>query len=146
MPRTTPQQQFERYQFIQRVFVEDRSMFADLLALNQWALFGFYKPKSDFTLEQLRGYQAAMAKQEPSLPQRAGRAYREFERAYAARQARAKLPRIPIVKDRRNSRTRNRNYVVRGLVRDEIDGPKLARVLIEIARQQVENARHDDAA
>lgn len=141
MPRTTPKQQFERYQFIKRAFLEHRSVFADLIAMDQWELFDFYKPRSDFTLEQLRAYQAEMSKQQPSLPQRAGKAYREFERAYENWVARAAQPQVPVVKDRRNSRTKPHNYVIRGLARDDIDMTKLARALLDMAKSMSEEDR-----
>ena len=105
---------------------------------DQCTLHEYYEPSMDLTDDQAITYRQAVTAKWPSLPHRAGKAYAEFTKVIA------RLEAAPPQQKRPPGRRRtNKSYAIRteGLVRPDVDFDKLARVLLDIARDQAEKKK-----
>lgn len=105
--------------------------------MEQWDLHGFYGITEQFDEKHILAYRARVSREQPSLPQRAGRAYAHLQ---SIEHQLAKLqPRPPVMKDgkRRNHRSADLNIQVRALVHPVIDYEKLASALLEHADNEL---------
>src|SRR5206468_1643588 len=96
----------------------------------QWDLYGYFKPHHHLTEAELKDHHVAIAKQDPSLPQRAGRAFKKLE------------PILNLPDDERSQSAAVQHNLLGGspigpLVRSEIDHKKIASGLIGLARAQL---------
>jgi hypothetical protein len=130
MSRVTPAEQFTRYQHLSTVFkgfAYSRLEFDEQLELNF-----FYQPAKVHSLKSLQTHQQKLREQEPSLPNKAGVHYRHL--LLLEELERNAPPTKPIKK---YSQGKNTNVAVRGVVRQDINYESLAKVLLEIAKNEI---------
>lgn len=135
MPRLTNLTYLANRQLLASHWAQDEYGWSNLSFEDQCTLHEYYQPSMDLTDDQAIGYRQAVTEKWPSLPQRAGKAYAEFTKAIAQLEATPPPPKRPAGRKRTN-----KSYVIRteGLVRPDVDFDKLARVLLDIARDQAE--------
>lgn len=101
----------------------------------QRALHDYYLLTMRLLDEKLRAYVAKISKDDPSLPQRAGKAWKSFERV-------AQLPvQVPAAPSNQHIRP-----VVYPLIRPELDIEALADLMVQLAIESVEEDKKDKAA
>jgi hypothetical protein len=101
---------------------------------DQRTLHDFYVLTKDLTDEQAIKHRVDSSKAHPDLPQHAGKSFA----AFAAVPARPDRIRTLATTSRRSGHRQDRRITVRGLVRPEIDTPKLVRVLLAMAERDAD--------
>lgn len=146
MPRLTNTNYLQqRHHLCHLWFAQDGGSVSRLSATEQWDLHGFYGITEQFDEKQILAYRAEVTREQPSLPQRAGRAYAHLQ---AIEHQLAKLPpRTPVMKDgkRRNHRSKDLNIQVRALVHPVINYEKLASALLEHAQNELRHQADEDS-
>lgn len=135
MPRTTNGAYLKRRSTLTDSWTRHEYGWSNLSFEDQCTLHDYYKPSMGLTEDPAISYRQAVTAKWPSLPHRAGKAYAEFTKVIAQLEAAPPQPkRIP------GRRRTNKSYAIRteGLVRPDVDFDKLARVLLDIARDQAE--------
>jgi len=126
MPRLTNQLYFLQSQHLRSVWLKQTKSAMPLLKANeQWALFAFFLPHERIS-DQLRlEFREYVTKQEPSLPQRAGRAFAKLRLVEQRLEAYRMAPK-PVPKKK------NAPYELHVLseVHPEIDIDKLVKILL----------------
>lgn len=82
MPRLTSQQYLEAHQKLAIAHHDEPLMFGSLSPAEQWALHAYFVPSKGLSDQQLLDHRKTITKEQPSLPQRAGRALAHIERNY----------------------------------------------------------------
>jgi hypothetical protein len=110
----------------------DSNAFVVLESHQQWGLYEYFQPRRQLTDNELMAHHEACAQQDPSLPQRAGRAYGRIE------------PILAIPDEQRTtgvdqfvSRYGTKEVMVWPKVRPEINYKQVARALILLARNEM---------
>jgi len=124
MPRLSDRDFYERHLLLKQVWQTYPEIFADLSFIQQRAIHDFFHPTQELSQIELRQIRRAITKADPKLPHRAGRAFQDLMHGTV-------LSSVP---------SRSKIRVV-ALVRPEIDGAKLARAFIELARQERAGAK-----
>jgi hypothetical protein len=101
-----------------------------LSSSDQWAIHRFYAPTDDIDDKTLRDYRRSVTKIDPSLPQRAGRAYAKLKRGEWSKVDYAVMP-------------NGRAISVRAVVRPKPDAELLARVFWQMAMRDIEEKSKD---
>jgi hypothetical protein len=132
MPRlTTDEQYILIHERLRRLSLNDPYLVSQLSPSAQWLVHRFFAPDRELSTMALLAQRAAITAQEPSLPQRAGRALEHFWSTAAhvgvTRVARAKVPAGP------RRKQRDRKLSAQPLVHPEIDAKKLARAFVNLA-------------
>jgi hypothetical protein len=137
---------------IQRDFLKDdwnefRAIYAFLDYTDQLVLHEFYGPSKDWSDEEAIAHRKRVTKQQPSLPNRAGKLYAQIDRHAKDLQKRlAEQPTQPAkVKIKRLPQARGKIRVSSVIARPEPDLRKLAMVLLDVARDmEKEQARKEE--
>lgn len=139
MPRLTNSDYLKHHELLRVNHAADNTAFVLLDPTEQWDLFRFYLPHEIRTDSALLGHRAEISRLDPSLPQRAGRAFRKFlinnenlptYRAYAETQPRVK-------------KSAKKQVTVFSEVKPNLDAQKFADILIRAAREQMATDTHD---
>lgn len=142
MPRLTIQLYLARHHDLKTAWIKAPQLFEVLAPRAYWDLHEYYQPTKDLTDQQLLGHRRWISRRDPSLPQRAGKAYLFLVRSYliAKRRSRGDLAKFNQAL-RKNSRartvtpdTQNRagTIEVTAQFRVEIDYEKLAKALLRV--------------
>lgn len=131
MPRLTTRTYLQQHHQLRQYWRSSENAFFLLSAKQQWDLYAFYFPHEPFTDPQLVAARQHMTAFDPSLPQRAGRAFTRLARLshdYLAYQQEL---------DARPARKKGAAYRVRilGEVHPEIDVDKFVKILINYERR-----------
>jgi hypothetical protein len=129
MPRLTTKHYLEIHQMLNYHWFHDPALYCQLSANEQWDLHTFfwgYKELSDVALGEHR---RTISKQDPSLPQRAGRALSRFKRVVELR-TQIEPGQLSFKRAPKGSC----KVVTYPLVQPELDLAQLARVIIAIER------------
>lgn len=111
--------------------------------MDQLTLHEYYRPAEQLTDHEALAHRRRAGHESPSLPQRAGKIYALLLREIATWEAQKAQPQThPPVQ--RVGRKRIYNIRVRGLARPKPDYDKLARALLEHARNEAEKASSTD--
>ncbi len=135
MPRLTFNDYLNQRAFLRLAWEEFDQLYSLLAPDQQWALHRYYQPITGDSEEFLKRYRASITKKEPSLPARAGRLYAQLHRVYEASVEAAKAKPAP---PRERLKSASRKVRVRAVVRPEPDAQKLARALLEVAKQMAD--------
>lgn len=127
MPRLTDITYLATHQELRSVWLEDPTRFAILNAREQWALHGYFVPEHDLTDETLLVYRREVTKVDPSLPQRAGRAYTQWQMKKTPLAEYRKQSHVPVPGKKR---TREYEVTVLSLVQPEIDAQRFTRAIL----------------
>lgn len=111
--------------------------------LDQLTLHEYYRPAEQLTDHEALTYRRRAGPESPSLPQRAGKIYAPLLHNIAREEEKRRHPQ-PAAPIRRIGHKRIYNIRVRGLARPTPDYEKLARALLEHARNEAEKAASTD--
>jgi hypothetical protein len=75
MPRLTTADYLERRHWLANAWRVDQRVFALVSSAEQWTLHDFFVPSWSLTEDELLRYRAKISREQPRLPQRAGRAF-----------------------------------------------------------------------
>lgn len=139
MPRLTFANYCVRYKLLRKTWEESPEILAHLLPNEQWDLFDYFKLHEARSENELRVHWAEMRSQ-GSMPQRAGRTYRQFTRALARVLERRTAVPVQLTKGKYGYEVK-----VYGQVQSEIDIEGLAQVVIMLARQMQKEAQSEHA-
>jgi hypothetical protein len=148
MPRLTPAAYQTIHEHLRQFWLHDGDKFYLLSPTEQWLLHTYFMPDVQLSADELASYRREVTKQNPSLPQRAGRAFtkllRELDAENARREARAatQAPRGGTSR-RRPSRNADRIVTVRSVVRPEPDKELLARALVAFVKERERREDHE---
>ena len=144
MPRLTHDTYCTQHRLVREAWLTDRPAPARLLPNEQWDLHDFFAPVYDFTDDELREYRQKITALDPSLPQRAGRALKKLE---AARKGRAVAAQTRATAKpasdgpKRKAKAADRKISVKSLVHPEPNMDRLAKALLEMARDMAKADR-----
>lgn len=151
MPRLTPSAYQSIHEHLRQLWLHDGDMFCVLSPAEQWLLHTYFVPNVQLSPDELASYRLAVTKQNPSLPQRAGRAFATLLRELDAEDARLEARAAARVAQgaasrRRPSRNADRIITVRSVVHPEPNKELLARALIAMAKEMArrEAREHHD--
>lgn len=154
MPRLTHPTYCAQHKFLSRVWVENRGSWSHLFPGEQWGSARLLRPDASVLRRGVAGDRQKITALHPSLPQRAGRALKKRELAYAAEIAltreRAAHP-APVEPVKKKRQSKDQVIRVTSLVHPEPDIQKLVKALIALAKEQEaakrkKNTHTDDAA
>jgi len=152
VPRLTFELYRQRHVFLKRVWEIFGLLFAVLPADQQWAVHSYYVPTLDLDDLQLRAHRKEVSERDPSLPNRAGKAYLRLERVFdlAAEEAQGDdlvfhrvvlgyVPGEPTID------AKGRSIKVAPVARPEPDMKALARAIVDWKLRELQ-AEQDEAA
>ena len=133
MPRLTNQSYLSQRHQLRDICADNaRNAFPLLSASAQWSLYAYYLPQEQLSDQQLLEHRVDITALDPSLPQRAGRAFPRLkllgERLPAFREASSTAP-----KRAKGSAT---ELHVFGEVKPDLDAERMAQILIAIYRER----------
>jgi hypothetical protein len=128
MPKLTNEDYLKRHDLLGRLWEQNQRAYSYLSYQQQRDLHDYYVPTKSLTDLELLAHRKRVTKQNPSLPQRASRAFA------ALRQGKVTKP-ISV------SESRGRQISARALARPEIDAKKLARALLQMAEEMTPEER-----
>ena len=131
MPRLTFCDYCTRRTILTALYDQHDSAFIRLTTAEQRTLHDYYAPALELEPAELTAHRRAITKRDPSLPQRAGRAWAHLERLHIERP----MPAAVVVPSGR--RRRPRHIHARGVLRPEPDYDKLVRTMLHIVDEQV---------
>mgnify|MGYP000297667882 CR=1 FL=1 len=135
MPRLTNAQFLQQRNRLRARWVAHRTLTFDGLSREEHeVLSDYFAPSESFSDEDALRHRAEITAAAPSLPHRAGRAYRHAVSAM-------KEPLPNRARRRRATRVRNGQITVRAVRREHIDVHKLRRVLITLAKNDFEEQK-----
>ena len=135
VPRLTNQSYLQQRTHLRECWIGRRALYGKLTASQQWDLHAFFRPTEDFTDDEAIAHRVHLSKVRPSMPHRAGKAYRAFEEV-----ERAAVP----ARAGTRSRTSDKVIHVRSVVRPEPDFAKLVRGLMVSLREREKTQRPPD--
>ena len=132
MSRLSDHAYIENYRLLRADHEGDRAAFVLLSAGEQWDLFQYYLPHKAHKRTALLAHRREVTDLDPSLPQRAGRAFSRWRRIRESlpgyREYAASRPRM-----KKNAEKR---IVVYSKVTPEPDAARLARIIVDAARER----------
>ncbi len=133
MPRLTNQSYLSQRHQLRDVWADSaRNAFPLLSPSEQWSLYAYYLPQEQLSDQQLIEHRVDITALDPSLPQRAGRAFARLkllgERLPAYREARSMAP-------NRAKGTATELHVF-GEVKPDLDADRMAQMLIAIHKER----------
>ena len=130
MPRLTNSTFLRQHELLRLSRGESHLGFALLNPTEQWDLFRYYLPHQSQPDQTLLEHRVQVTALDPSLPQRAGRAFHHWRRIEATLPAyRAWVGKQPHSKDQKHRRIK-----VFSEVNPELDPKKFAEIIIELAK------------
>lgn len=131
MPRLTNQTYLSIHHQLHELWIDHPQELSLVSYRDQLALHRYFSPAVDEPDDQHLAHRRWISTVDPSLPQRAGRAYQQLQRAMAAAQpALGAAVRTPVGAPRR--------LRVQGLARPEPDLERIAQVIFEQIMMEVE--------
>lgn len=130
MPRLTNQNYLRSHAQLRKLWLDNPRSYDDLKPNEQWALHEFFVPYEDCPDAELLTHRQRMTKQDPSLPQRAGRALAQYRQILAGRKS-------PVVVTASPPGRQGYPVVAHALMRPEIDMNKLSAGIYEAAKKYV---------
>ena len=131
---------------LRQLWRHDSGMFSLMSAPEQWDIHAFYATEWNFSDAELGEYRQKITAQDPSLPQRAGKALtklmQEMDALDAHREAKKVVMATVTAGPKRKIKNVDRVIRISGVVHPAPDTDKLARVLLDVAKQM---ARADAA-
>lgn len=82
MPRTTSTEHLQRHRDLNRLWLKFPETFIVLSLTDQWRVHDYYQTQSTINGNQLLDERDRLSRQQPSLPQTAGKAYRQLNRCF----------------------------------------------------------------
>jgi hypothetical protein len=135
MPRLTSQRYIEIHCWLRNYWLEDAAPYVYLTPEEQWNLHEFFQPCKQLSDDELTVHREAVTRRFPSLPQRAGRALKKFEKATEVASLRQVQSFNVQMKAGEYKRPASHGPItVRSLAQPEVDTTELARLLWDIAR------------
>lgn len=138
MPRLTDPTYLQTCHELRDAWDSDSTAFFLLTATDQWVLHDFFCPSEALRDAELVGHRRQVTVADPSLPQRAGRALAKLRVKQERVREFAALPRPS-----RRGTKRSKDYEIRlfAEVQPELDPKTFARIIMQMAREQVEADR-----
>lgn len=130
MPRLTHSDYHLRHTLLSLLWDDAIVAYGQLSYAEQQALHRFFLPTCELDLAELAAYRSYVMKLEPSLPQRAGRAYVRLSQALESGRS-LPAPNKVVV--------RNRTIKLRSVARPDVDTSRLARTFLALAEQAGHN-------
>ena len=133
MSRHTDQHYLDTHRQLKRLWQHADSAYGRLTPIEQWQLHDYFQPSKDLTDAELLKHRAEITRKRPALPQQAGKALTKLYAAAATlslqgvRRAHQPMP-------AKYARQKVGQIQVYGVVKPEIDLEKLAKALLEIAK------------
>ena len=148
MPRLTNKDYLSQRQFLVDVWKASPGLFSVLSYNQQLDLHGFYAPYRDLTDTEAITHRRQVTADHPSLPNSAGKLYvRFFTHVQQVQERLQQQPPQLATSKAPTPRTGRRNIQVRALARPEPDLQKVAKALLEVARDmQAEQDRKGERA
>lgn len=142
MPRLTPAKYSAHHRYLRYIWTEETGLFGHLHWDEQLDLHHFFAPAKDLSEAELRTHRQAATANDRSLPQRAGRALAKLDAIHDEREDERFMEEQVRERQLKPVKTagRSRQPVVYGVVRPEPDYEQIAKVLIEFARRQAQEA------
>ncbi len=145
---TFPTYRSHHHQLKQAWFTTNPYAFTLLSPTEQMALHDFYALTKSLTDADLKAHRESVSDADPSLPQRAGKAFAKIKPFLDN----PPVPTQPIQWQRRQARPRRRRgeprpqrvLEVTSLVRPEMDAAKVAKVLLSLAKQLEREAGEEE--
>lgn len=138
MPRLTDHDYLQNHELLRADREVDNTAFVMLSAGEQWDLFQYYLPHQPHTPAALLAHRRDVAALDPSLPQRAGRAYAKLLKLKALlpeyRDWKAEQPRI-----KKNAK---KQTVIFGQVKPDLIPEQFVKILLQAAREAAEQSRN----
>lgn len=147
MPRLTNNNYLNAHRFLHQLWQDYKSLFILLSPSHQWELHGYYQTDKDLLADHLLTNRRLITKDNPSLPQRAGK---HLAKVWKAPRAAEKVteghppdqfgPAVNYIASRRSEQpsgvpsAKGKVGTVRTLARPEIDLDKLAHALLDFTR------------
>lgn len=140
MPRLSDRDYLRNYNALRSELLGGGSAFVRLDAHEQWVLYEYYRPHERHSAADCLEYRREISRLNRPVPQQAGKAFARWLEIRAAmeaiaRRAREQPPETP------KHRSGASDFSLAFKVRPEVDAERLARILIDIAKYQVEQAR-----
>jgi hypothetical protein len=123
MTRLTHSTYSDRRECLREAWIHSQRTFFVLTAKEQWDLHNFYVVTQEMTSPELRLHRRLVKQVDPSLPQRAGRAYAKLERGDWKRIDYAVTP-------------KGRAITIRTLVKPKPDLERYARTILAYVRRR----------
>jgi hypothetical protein len=133
MPRTNLSHYLTLHDLLRKIWLEKRASYGHLRPHDQWLLHDYFRPENDWTDAELLEDRSNIIKQRPSLSSQAGKALARFDRLLSTQR--------PVSPGSTSSK--DREVIVRPVVRPEIDIHKFSRALLLLAEQQLHNEASD---
>lgn len=130
MPRLTHSDYYLRHTLLSLLWDEVILAYGQLSYAEQQALHWFFLPTCELDLTELTAYRSYVTKLEPSLPQRAGRAYVRLSQALVTGRPLPASNQVVV---------HNRTIKLHAIARPDINVAKLARTYVELARTPLLN-------
>lgn len=147
MPRLTRRDYIAHHNFLKQIWDQHSELFAVLPVKQQWEVHRYYQLSHDLSEEQLVDHRKTIEREDPSLPQRASKAYARLDRAFRYAFEASKgdeaafreavnhfIPGKSIVHGKRRIR-------VGAVVKPEINLERFARALIELTEPDARHGR-----
>ena len=136
MPRLTQSGYQVIHENLFQLWRHNADDFQVLSATEQWHLHTFFAPDIAMTEADLAAYRKAITQQHPSLPQRAGKAFNRLLHELDAAEARREAFEASRTANgrRKKASNRHRQLRVQGVVHVVPDQAKLARAILQVAK------------
>jgi len=82
MPRINSSEQYRRHYVLKIIWRDHPKLYGTLPAHQQWRLHRYYQPTVELSQVELDEHRRQVTIQQPSLPQAAGKSFRQIERLY----------------------------------------------------------------
>ncbi len=132
MPRLTDSEFLAIHRQLKVDWQQATGLYGYLSSREQWQLHGYFRPSEELSDADLLAHRIAISKEQPSLPQRAGKAYRKLELVRASLARARNVAVTPSQPTQRTSR-KVRHITVRAVVNPKPDLHKLAKALMAMA-------------
>jgi hypothetical protein len=132
MPRLTNRQYLERHRALRQIWLDSQKFFGVIPYKHQLDVHLFYAPARGWDADAMIEHRLKVQEYDSSLPQRASRGFAEIEGAYLAFVNDSGSQRAPVGEG---------NVRVTAIARPEPDGEKLAKIFLELGRQQIKQER-----
>ena len=141
MPRLTKATYYDRHDFLAWAWKDLPGLFMVLPSQQQWDVHAYYIPSKTVSRGQLLAHRQTITDKQPSLPQRASKAFGRMQRIYDWANTEAdgdSVKRHQLIASQAvtaRSTGRRRTLRISGLAKPEPNVELFTKVLIDIARQ-----------
>lgn len=140
MPRLSDHQYQLNYSALRDEYVGGSLTLRFLEPDEQWALFAYYRHHERHSAAENREHRRHISELRPELPQVAGRAFKRFLELQASR-AQTVRPNRAMRRAPQKRRGHSSSFTVAGQVQPDVDPVRFARILMDVAKFQQEQAR-----